>query len=81
MTITVSVPEALARQAEAQGLSVEAYVERWAQQTAQPEALSNTGQDGRCRAVDNLLAFGEKHRLTLGEGIRIKDLLRESRKY
>ena len=35
----------------------------------------------RRRAVQSLLAFGEKHHLTLGEGVRIKDLLHEGHKY
>lgn len=50
-----------------------------------PEALDqNEGtlpdQDRR-RAVQDMLAFAEKHRFTLGEGIRIRDLIREGRKY
>ncbi len=36
MTITVSVPEELTRQAHAAGLSVEAYVEQLMQQAAHP---------------------------------------------
>ena len=35
MTITVSVPDALAWQVEAEGLSVKAYVERLAEQAAE----------------------------------------------
>ncbi|HXB68123.1 MAG TPA: hypothetical protein VNY05_07760 [Candidatus Acidoferrales bacterium] len=35
----------------------------------------------RRQAVRNLLAFGEKHHLTLGEGVRIKDLLHEGHKH
>lgn len=36
MTITVSVPEELTRQAQAAGLSVEAYVEQLIEQAAHP---------------------------------------------
>ena len=57
------------------------YVECLAEQAAETEAPLVTEQERRCRAVDNLLAFGEKHRLTLGAGVHIKDLLQESRRY
>jgi Arc/MetJ-type ribon-helix-helix transcriptional regulator len=33
------------------------------------------------RAVADMLQFAEKHRFTLGEGVRIKDLLHEGHKY
>ena len=50
------------------------------------EALNQSEQapthdDERRRAVQDMLAFAEKHRLTLGEGIHIRDLIREGHKY
>jgi putative addiction module CopG family antidote len=37
--------------------------------------------DERSKAVQDMLAFAGKHRLTLGEGIRIRDLIHEGHKY
>ena len=37
--------------------------------------------DERRKAVQDMLAFAEKHRLTLGEGIHIRDLIHEGHKY
>ena len=37
--------------------------------------------DERRKAVQDMLAFAEKHRLTLGEGVRIRDLIHEGHKY
>jgi hypothetical protein len=65
MTITVSVPEELARHAQAAGLSVEAYVEQLAAQAAQGEISAFT-EDDRQRAVEGLLAFRRTHHLTSG---------------
>jgi hypothetical protein len=47
------------------------------------EAVTGSAEesDRRRRAVENLLAFGEKHRLSLGPGVRIKDLIHEGHKY
>ena len=50
------------------------------------EALNQDEQylaqnDDRRRAVEDMLAFAEKHRLTLGEGVRIRDLIHEGHKY
>jgi Arc/MetJ-type ribon-helix-helix transcriptional regulator len=49
------------------------------------EALAENGyprtDDERRKAVQDMLAFAEKHRLTLGEGIRIRDLIHEGHKY
>lgn len=38
-------------------------------------------EDGRRQAVQDMLAFANKHRFTLGEGLRIRDLLHEGHKY
>jgi Arc/MetJ-type ribon-helix-helix transcriptional regulator len=49
------------------------------------EALAGNGyprtDDERRKAVQDMLAFAEKHRLTLGEGVRIRDLIHEGHKY
>ena len=42
---------------------------------------ATTQDDERRRAVQDMLAFAGKHRLTLGEGIRIRDLIHEGHKY
>jgi hypothetical protein len=64
MTITVSVPDELAQQAAAQGLSVEAFVEELAARAVRGEAAP--AEDDRRRAVEGLLAFRRRHCLTLG---------------
>jgi Arc/MetJ-type ribon-helix-helix transcriptional regulator len=49
------------------------------------EALAENGyprtDDEQRKAVQDMLAFADKHRLTLGEGIRIRDLIHEGHKY
>lgn len=35
----------------------------------------------RRKAVQDMLAFAEKHGFTLGEGLRIRDLIHEGHKY
>ncbi|MGH9610756.1 MAG: hypothetical protein ACRD34_13915 [Bryobacteraceae bacterium] len=65
MTITVSVPDRLAEKAAAKGLSVEAYIEGMAAQAIQEDAAASEEEISR-RAVDGLLAFRHKHRLTSG---------------
>jgi hypothetical protein len=47
------------------------------------EAVTSCAGDEpeRSQAVDNLLAFGEREQLSLGTGVRIKDLLHEGHKY
>ena len=76
MTITVSVPDQLARQAEAEGLSVETYVERILEQNARVESADGA-QERRSKAVREMAEFASQHHLTLGEGVRIRDLLHE----
>ena len=58
MTITVSVPDALARQAAAQGLSVETYVEHLVAQAVREPKISLTG-------CDSVLA-GTRHKRRVG---------------
>jgi Arc/MetJ-type ribon-helix-helix transcriptional regulator len=49
------------------------------------ESLAENGyprtDDERRKAVQDMLAFAEKHRLTLGEGIRIRNLIHEGHNY
>ncbi|MFN0165329.1 MAG: hypothetical protein ACKV22_02775 [Bryobacteraceae bacterium] len=44
------------------------------------DAYPRTG-DERREAAPDMLAFAETHRLTLGEGIRIRDLIHEGHKH
>ena len=39
-----------------------------------------TNEEGH-KAVQDMLAFSTKHHLTLGEGVRIRDLIHEGHKY
>jgi anthranilate/para-aminobenzoate synthase component II len=81
MTITVSVPDELVQQAAQQGLSVEAYVELWAQQAAYSEpqwVRLGPGPLTPEQAVDDLREA--RKGVTLG-GLKIKDLVHEGHKY
>ena len=63
------------------GRSPEEVVERALETIARAEpALSENERERRRQAVDAMLAFGEKHHLTLGPGERIADLLHASHK-
>ena len=82
MTITVSVPDVLARQAAAQGLSVEAYVERLAVQAAQTDDQPHWvrfGPGGRTLEEAGRDIRELRKDVTLG-GLKIKDLINEGRK-
>ena len=60
--------------------SPEEVVARALETLVEREALG--GEPGvRHQAVLDMLKFAEKHRFTLGHGLRIKDLLREGHKY
>lgn len=78
MTITVSVPDELAKRAAEQGLSVEAFLERLARQALQ----SNAPRQERKRTPAEAVAHLREARkgVTLG-GLKIKDLIAEGRKY
>jgi putative addiction module CopG family antidote len=43
------------------------------------QAVPNSEE--RQRAVQDMLAFADKHHLTLGEDLRIRDLIHEGQKY
>jgi hypothetical protein len=79
MTITVSVPDQLAQQAQAAGVSIECYVERLLAREIQcreerthPCALTPE------QAVDDIREL--RKGVTLG-GLKIRDLINEGRKY
>ena len=83
MTITVSGPDVLARQAAAQGLSVESYVERLAQQAAQSaEPHQQVWRSPDRRTAEEVVTHLRQARkgVTLG-GLKIKDLIHEGHKY
>ena len=42
---------------------------------------SDSEENTRRRAVQDMLEFANKHRFTLGEGLRIRDLIHEGHKY
>ncbi len=44
-------------------------------ESAQPE------ETDKYQAVQNMLDFAGKHRFTLGEGLRVRDLIHEGHKY
>ena len=81
MQITVTVPDELVREAEARGLSVEAYTEEVLARIARTEAFQHDDPEARRKAVENMLGFAKKHGLKLGPGLTIKDLINEGRKY
>jgi hypothetical protein len=76
MTITVSVPDRLALEAQALGLSVEAFVERLAEQAAPSE----TWIPNRTPAEAVAHIRESRKGVTLG-GLKIKDLIHEGHKY
>ncbi len=83
MTITVSVPDQLAQQAKAAGLSVESYIEQILQQQAQEREVSKWTRLGPGpltpeQAVDDIREL--RKGVTLG-GLKIRDLIKEGRKY
>ena len=47
---------------------------------AERESARSEGQEPR-QAVQDMLEFAGKHRFTLGEGLRIRDLIHEGHKY
>ncbi len=86
MTITISVPDQLATQAADQGLSVEAFVERLANQAIATPSIATTPSEeyGRlhertvAEAIDHLRS--SRKGITLG-GLKFKDLVHEGHKY
>ena len=81
MEITVTIPDELVLQAQAHGLPVETYVERLVEQASRSKAQLAEETEQHRQAVQDMLKFTEMRHFTLGEGVRIKDLLHESHKY
>jgi hypothetical protein len=76
--------EELVEAALARGLghSPEEVVERALEKITHEELiLSEEEAERRRQVVDAMLAFRDKHHLTLGPDVRIKDLLHEGHKY
>lgn len=81
MQITVTVPDELVREAEARGLSVEAYAEEVLARIAGAEVHRHDDPEARRKTVENMRRFASEHGFTLVEGLTIKDLINEGRKY
>lgn len=77
MEVTIKVPEKLAAEARARGVSVEVYVQqilaRQALEAAGEERLQSVGS-----AIDRILELRKGNSLA---GLRTKDLIHEGHKY
>ena len=60
--------------------SPEEVVARALETLAESES-TGAEENKRRQAVQDMLGFADKHRFTLGEGLRIRDLLHEGHKY
>jgi len=77
MQVTINVPDQVAAEARARGLSTEVYVEELI--TSRTNANSDLDQRKAVEAaVDRILERRERHKLN---GLKIKDLINEGRKY
>jgi len=75
MEITLKIPEEIAAQARARGISVEAYIEEiLARQTEASRAATPNG--AQKEAVHEMLVFAQKNSVRL-EGLSVKDLIHE----
>ena len=85
MTVTLTAHgEQLLEAARARGLghSPEEIVERALEAVVKPESPpSEEEKERRRQAIAAMLEFKKKHHLTLGPGVRIKDLIQKGRKY
>ena len=50
-------------------------------ETLAEEQATRSEETDRRGAVQDMLEFADKHRFTLGEGLRIRDLIHEGHKY
>jgi putative addiction module CopG family antidote len=50
-------------------------------ETLAEEKATRSEETDRRGAVQDMLEFADKHRFTLGEGLRIRDLIHEGHKY
>jgi len=77
MQVTINVPDQVAAEARARGLLTEVYVEELI--TSRTNANSDLDQRKAVEAaVDRILERRERHKLN---GLKIKDLINEGRKY
>ncbi len=77
MEVTIKVPDKLAAEARAHGVSLEAYV----QEILTRQALEATGEqrlESVRAAIDRILELRKGNRLA---GLRTKDLIHEGHKY
>ena len=86
MTVTLNlkpdVEAGLLARARASGMPLEKFLLCLVESAAQPSALNTTAaeQSGRVEAVRRMVAFGEKHHLSLGEPIT-RELLHEGHRF
>lgn len=77
MEVTIKVPDKLAAEARARGVSVEAYVQEiLARQTI--EATGEARLQSVRTAIDRILELRKGNKLA---GLRVKDLIHEGHKY
>jgi hypothetical protein len=76
------VESVLAQRAQAQGVALERFVAEIveAEATAHGVDLQVRPTEAQRRAVEDLIAFRERTKLTLG-GLKIKDMVHEGHKY
>ena len=79
MQVTVNIPDELAAQAREKGLTVEVYVERvLASQVEVQSETTHLAQARARKAIDRMAELRKGIRL---DGIKMKDLIDEGRKY
>lgn len=77
MDVTIKVPERLAAEARARGVSIEVYVQEiLARQTAETKDAGRL--QSVCAAIDRILELRKGNKLA---GLRTKDLIHEGHKY
>jgi hypothetical protein len=79
MQVTVNIPDELAAQAREKGLTVEVYVEQVL--AGKVEVPSETTQLEQARAREAIDRMAELRRGVRLDGLKIKDLIDEGRKY
>jgi anthranilate/para-aminobenzoate synthase component II len=84
MQITIDISDEVAAKAQAAGLSVETFVQKAAERAAEPEqkvswVRMTPGPYTPEEAGRNIRELSKG--LTLGEGLTVKDLINEGRKY
>jgi hypothetical protein len=82
MQVTVNIPDELAAQAQAKGVSVEVYVEQMLaeQCNGQSSAFGTTTSDN-AKIKDAIARMDELRKGVRLDGLKIKDLINEGRKY